>query len=43
LPTFRVGSETLIKRLRLIIEDGRIIKVLYPVFPPDKNVGEVMV
>jgi len=43
LPTFRVGSETLIKRLTLIIEEGRIIKVFYPVFPPDKNAEEVIV
>lgn len=42
LPTLRVGSEALIKRLTLIIEGGRIIKVFYPVFPPDKNAEEVL-
>ena len=42
LPTLRVGPETLIKRQTLIIEDEKIIKVFYPVFPPDKNAEEVI-
>jgi peroxiredoxin len=42
LPTFEVEAMTLIKRLTLIICDGRIEKVFYPVFPPDKNAGEVI-
>ncbi len=42
LPTFKVENMTLIKRLTLIIQDGRIEKVFYPVFPPDKNAQEVM-
>jgi peroxiredoxin len=42
LPTFEVESVTLIKRLTLIVVDGRIEKVFYPVFPPDKNAGEVI-
>ena len=42
LPTFEVEGMTLIKRLTLIIEAGRIIKVFYPVFPPDKDAGEVI-
>ena len=42
LPTFQVDSMTLIKRLTLIIRDGRIEKVFYPVFPPDKNAQEVL-
>jgi peroxiredoxin len=33
---------TLLKRLTLIIEDGRIEKVFYPVFPPGKNAEEVL-
>jgi peroxiredoxin len=33
---------TLIKRLTLIIADGRIEKVFYPVFPPDKNAGDII-
>jgi peroxiredoxin len=37
LPTFQFDSLTLIKRLTLIIDDGRITKFLYPVFPPNKS------
>jgi peroxiredoxin len=37
LPTFEVESMTLIKRLTLVIRDGQVEKVFYPVFPPDKN------
>jgi peroxiredoxin len=42
LPTFAVAGMTLIKRLALIIDDGAISKVFYPVFPPDRNAAEVM-
>lgn len=42
LPTFAFDSATLTKRLTLIINDGRIMKVFYPVFPPDKNAQEVI-
>jgi len=42
LPTFTVDSMTLIKRLTLIVEDGEIIKVFYPVFPPDQNAANVI-
>ena len=41
LPTMEVAGLTLIKRLALIIDEGRIAKVFYPVFPPDKNAAEV--
>jgi len=42
LPTFEADSMILLKRLTLVIEDGRIEKVFYPVFPPDKNAEEVI-
>jgi peroxiredoxin len=42
LPTFEVDGMVLLKRLTLIIEDGRIEKVFYPVFPPDKSAEEVV-
>jgi peroxiredoxin len=42
LPTFEVNAMTLIKRLTLIISSGRVVKVFYPVFPPDKNATEVI-
>jgi peroxiredoxin len=42
LPTFSVAGMTLIKRMVLVIDDGVITKVFYPVFPPDKSAEEVI-
>jgi peroxiredoxin len=42
LPTMEVAGLTLIKRLALIIDSGRIRHVFYPVFPPDRNAGDVL-
>jgi peroxiredoxin len=42
LPSFNVDGLELYKRLTLVIEDGFIQKVFYPVFPPDLNVVEVI-
>jgi peroxiredoxin len=42
LPTFTVADMTLLKRMALVIDDGVITKVFYPVFPPDKNAEEVI-
>jgi peroxiredoxin len=42
LPTMQAGGLTLIKRLAMIIDDGRIAKVFYPVFPPDRNAADVL-
>jgi peroxiredoxin len=42
LPTMEVADLTLIKRLALIIDDARITHVFYPVFPPDRNAGDVL-
>src|ERR1700730_18044921 len=42
LPTFKVAGVTLLKRIVLIIDDGVIAKVFYPVFPPDKSADEVI-
>jgi peroxiredoxin len=42
LPTMEVAGLTLIKRLALIIDDARISHVFYPVFPPDRNAGDVL-
>jgi peroxiredoxin len=42
LPTMEVAGLTLIKRMALIIDDGRITHVFYPVFPPDRNAGDVL-
>ena len=42
LPTMHVAGLTLIKRLALVVDDGRITNVFYPVFPPDRNAGDVL-
>lgn len=42
LPTFQVEGMTLIKRLTLIVQDGTIEHVFYPVFPPDKSAETVV-
>jgi peroxiredoxin len=42
LPTFETRGWTLLKRLTLVIENGRIGHVFYPVFPPDAHAGEVL-
>ena len=42
LPTFEVDGMKLIKRITLVARDGKIEKVFYPVFPSDKNAGEVI-
>jgi peroxiredoxin len=41
LPTFFTSGMTLYKRMALVIEDARIVRVFYPVFPPDRNAEEV--
>ena len=42
LPMFEVDGMKLVKRITLIARDGKIVKVFYPVFPPDSNAGEVI-
>lgn len=42
LPTFAVESMVLLKRVTLILCNGGIEKVFYPVFPPDKSAEEVL-
>ena len=42
LPTFDWQGKTLIRRLTLAIDKGRVVKVWYPVFPPDKAVVDVL-
>jgi peroxiredoxin len=41
LPTFTTHGMTLHKRLTLILRDGLIEHVFYPVFPPDRNATDV--
>ena len=42
LPVMLVDGATLLKRMALIIDDGVITHVFYPVFPPDRNAAEVL-
>lgn len=42
LPTFLGGELTLYKRVTLVVDDGLITQVFYPVFPPDRNADDVI-
>jgi peroxiredoxin len=42
LPTFEAAGMTLYRRLTFVAEAGRIVKVFYPVFPPDLDATEVL-
>lgn len=42
LPTFEVDTERLLKRLTLVVRDGVIEHVFYPVFPPDEHARQVV-
>jgi peroxiredoxin len=42
LPTFEVAGMTLIKRLTLVLQGGRIEHVFYPVFPPDQSAAQTI-
>jgi peroxiredoxin len=42
LPTFAAAGMTLLKRLTLVIADGIVEHVFYPVFPPDRSASDVI-
>ena len=42
LPTFDVAGHRLYRRLTFVAEGTRIVKVFYPVFPPDRNAADVL-
>lgn len=42
LPTMEWEGRTLVKRLTLAIEGGKVVRVWYPVFPPGRSAGEVL-
>jgi peroxiredoxin len=42
LPTFEAAGQTLLKRHTLVIREGLIEHVFYPVFPPDGHAAEVL-
>ena len=41
-PTFETSGMTLFKRFTLVIDDGVVSHVFYPVFPPDRNATDVV-
>lgn len=43
LPTFEINGLVMIKRLTLIVTEGVIDHVIYPVFPPDKAAEQAIV
>ena len=42
LPVFEVAGLTLLRRLTLVVDGGRVTKLFYPVFPPDRSAAEVV-
>jgi peroxiredoxin len=42
LPTFTIGGMTLYRRLTMVVTDGRIEHVFYPIFPPDEHAQQVV-
>ena len=42
IPIFHVENKTMYKRLTLIAKNSKIIKVFYPIFPPDKHIFEIL-
>lgn len=42
LPTFEIDGMQLLKRLTLIVRDGQIEYVFYPVFPPNESADQVL-
>ena len=42
LPTFEVDGTTLLRRLTMVLREGRVDWVLYPVFPPDRAAADAL-
>ncbi|HEY1507042.1 MAG TPA: peroxiredoxin [Stellaceae bacterium] len=42
LPTFETNGMKLLKRFTLVIDDGIVTHVFYPVFPPDRSASDVI-
>lgn len=43
LPSFEAGGMVLLKRLTLVLRDGSVEHVFYPVFPPERSAADVAV
>lgn len=42
LPTFTIEGGDYLKRVTLMVTDGRVEHVFYPIFPPDEHASEVL-
>lgn len=42
LPTFTAGGQRLYSRLTLIVDNGRIEHVFYPIFPPNQHAQQIL-
>lgn len=42
LPTFDAAGQTLLRRLTLVLHDGVVEHLWYPVFPPDRHAEDVL-
>jgi peroxiredoxin/ribosomal protein S18 acetylase RimI-like enzyme len=42
LPTFEHEGKTFLRRVTMVVDDGKVTQVFYPVFPPDKHPEQVL-
>lgn len=42
LPTFATGGVAYLRRLTLVVRDGRLVDAIYPVHPPDTHAARVL-
>lgn len=42
LPAFETGGTTYLKRLTLVIDDGRLVRAVYPVHPPHTHAADLL-
>jgi peroxiredoxin len=42
VPTFDVDGKIMYKRVTLIVKNSKIIKVFYPIFPPDRHIFKIL-
>jgi peroxiredoxin len=42
LPIFETSGMKLLKRVTLVIDDGTVTHIFYPVFPPDRSAADVI-
>lgn len=42
LPTHDWQGGKVLRRATIVVEDGKVVRTWYPVFPPDRATGEVV-